>query len=124
MNSASCILIVNKDKGEFLSVSLKDDKTDFNLPGGKVELNETLEDTAIRETKEETGINIYKMTFLHNDVDKNYNVTTFYTNFYDGEINTKESHEVKWLPLYELTKSKKWFKYNNTVYNKYINLKI
>ena len=59
MNSASCILIVNKDKGEFLSVSLKDDKTDFNLPGGKVELNETLEDTAIRETKEETGINIY-----------------------------------------------------------------
>ena len=40
----------------FLSVSLKEDHTDFNLPGGKVEQNETFEEAAIREVKEETGL--------------------------------------------------------------------
>ena len=29
---ASCVLIINKNKNHFLSVSLKNDHTDFNLP--------------------------------------------------------------------------------------------
>ena len=36
MNSAVCVLIINKNNLEFLSVTLKEDHTDFNLPGGKV----------------------------------------------------------------------------------------
>ena len=39
MQEAVCILIVNKTTNMFLSVSLKDDHTDMNLPGGKVEEN-------------------------------------------------------------------------------------
>ena len=42
----------------YLSVSLKNDHTDFNLPGGKVEHNETYIQTGIREVKEETGIDV------------------------------------------------------------------
>ena len=123
MNSAVCVLIVNKKNLNFLSVSLKDDHNDFNLPGGKVEFNETYEETGIREVKEETGIDIFNLKFLHKGIDDNYEVYTYYTHEYNGNVNTKENHVVKWLPIYDLTKSKKWPKYNTEVFNKYLNLK-
>ena len=58
MPKASCVLLIDKINKLFLSVSLKTDKTDFNLPGGKVEKSETFKQAAIREMKEETGLNI------------------------------------------------------------------
>jgi 8-oxo-dGTP diphosphatase len=124
MNSAVCVLVVNKNNLEFLSVTLKNDHTDFNLPGGKVELEESLEEAGIREVKEECGLDVYNLNFLHKDIDDIYEVTTFYTFNFHGEIFTKENHIVKWLPIYELTKSKKWNRYNSVVFNKFLELKI
>ena len=124
MNTAVCVLILNKDKSNFLSVSLKEDHTDFNLPGGKVEQNETFEEAAIREIKEETGLDIYNLNYLHKDLDLDFEVITYYTLSYQGIVNTLENHVVKWLPLYELTKSKKWPEYNSMVYNKFLELKL
>ena len=124
MNTAVCVLILNKDKSNFLSVSLKEDHTDFNLPGGKVEQNETFEEAAIREVKEETGLDVYNLNYLHKDLDLDYEVITYYTLSYQGIVNTLENHIVKWLPLYDLTKSKKWPEYNSMVYNKFIELKL
>ena len=40
------------------------------------------------------------------------------------ELPQLENHIVKWLPLYDLTKSKKWPEYNSMVYNKFIELKL
>ena len=124
MNIAVCVLIINKDKNNFLSVSLKEDHTDFNLPGGKVEINETLEEAAIREVREETGLNVFNLHFLHKDDDMDFEVITYYTLDYHGIIHTNESHLVKWLPFYELNNSKKWTEYNSMVYNKFLELKI
>ena len=124
MNTAVCVLIINETNKHFLSVSLKEDHTDFNLPGGKVEINETLEEAAIREVKEETGLNVFNLNYLHKDIDMDYEVITFYTKEYQGFINTVENHIVKWLPLYDLTKSKKWPEYNSMVYNKFLELKL
>ena len=124
MNTAVCVLILNKDKSNFLSVSLKEDHTDFNLPGGKVEQNETFEEAAIREVKEETGLDIYNLNYLHKDLDLDFEVITYYTLSYQGIVNTLENHVVKWLPLYDLTKSKKWPEYNSMVYNKFLELKL
>lgn len=124
MNTAVCVLILNKDKSNFLSVSLKEDHTDFNLPGGKVEQNETFEEAAIREVKEETGLDVYNLNYLHKDIDLDFEVITYYTLSYQGIVNTIENHVVKWLPLYDLTKSKKWPEYNSMIYNKFLELKL
>ena len=124
MNTAVCVLVIKKDDYSFLSVSLKNDHTDFNLPGGKLEDNETLEETGIREVKEETGIDTFNLKFLYKDFDNDTEVVTFYTTDYFGEINTLENHVVKWLPIYDLTKSKKWPIYNSMIFNKYLELKV
>ena len=36
----------------------------YNIPGGKVEVNESLEDTVIREVKEETGLDVEVDCFI------------------------------------------------------------
>jgi 8-oxo-dGTP pyrophosphatase MutT (NUDIX family) len=50
-------MLIVKD-GLILSVSRRDDKTKFCFLGGKCEPNETTGMAAIRETFEETGINV------------------------------------------------------------------
>lgn len=124
MKQAVCVLIVNSSE-DFLSVTLKNDHTDFNLPGGTVEVNETLVQAGVREVKEETGIDIYenKLKFLHEDIDEDYVVTTYYTKTYNGDIHTTENHIVEWKPLFYLTKSKKWQNYNSIIMDKYVKTK-
>lgn len=47
--------LVFNDKGELL-LNLRADTNTWGIPGGSMELYETIEQTAIRELKEETGI--------------------------------------------------------------------
>ena len=124
MNTAVCVLVIDKLTNMFLSVSLKEDHTDFNLPGGKLEIGENYEIAGIREVKEETGIDIFNLNFLYKDYDNNTEVITYYTLDYKGSIYTRENHIVKWLPFYDLTKSKKWLNYNSMVFNKFLELKL
>ncbi len=109
---ASCVFIRHNNK--VLSVSRKYDKNDKGLPGGKVEQNETYEECALREVKEETGLIIFSKniipifsacgdTGLFPLKQNECNCVTFYTEIFEGEINTNENGKVEWVNFEELT---------------------
>jgi 8-oxo-dGTP pyrophosphatase MutT (NUDIX family) len=63
---AASALIIN-EAGLVLAVSRKHDSTDLGLPGGKLDPGESFEDAVVRETKEETNMDITEVMFLFED---------------------------------------------------------
>ena len=58
---SGCIVI--NEKKEIL-VLFRKKHGHYELPGGKVELNETIEQAALRECKEETGVNLELIKYI------------------------------------------------------------
>ena len=93
-------VIVQNEKGEFLLVK---DKWGWNLPGGKIELNESPEEAAKREVFEETNL-------VMEDLEKIAEKNVFYANLpkdkqhwkghfyrgkkYSGEVKIKEVEKI------------------------------
>ena len=57
------VFIFNQ-KGELLLLESHKWPGTYTVPGGHVELGERLEETAVREAKEETGLDIYDLEFI------------------------------------------------------------
>lgn len=54
-----------KEDHSFLVIDrLKKDWPGINFPGGHVEANESVEESVIREMKEETGLNVHSLEFV------------------------------------------------------------
>ena len=103
---AVCVLIVNKKTCEFLSVSLKEDHTDFNLPGGSVEKGETFKEAGIREVKEETGVTVYNLKSLY---DPNANFTHLICKYGDNGQVYSEAELKKYKDFYAKKMGKEYF---------------
>ena len=58
------VFIFNQ-KGKLLLIKSHKWPDKYVVPGGHVELGERIEDTAIREAKEETGLDIYDLEFIN-----------------------------------------------------------
>ena len=55
--------LVFNDKNEIL-LNLRSDTNTWGIPGGSMELHETIEETAVRELKEEAGISADKLELV------------------------------------------------------------
>jgi ADP-ribose pyrophosphatase YjhB (NUDIX family) len=109
------VLIIN-DNSEVLLQKRGTFPFKWGLIGGITDLGEALEDTAIREAKEESNLHIENLTFLGTtsgkdcyiefpNGDKAYFITVgYYTNTFSGElkIDNVETKELKFFSYEEL----------------------
>ncbi|MHA6252939.1 NUDIX hydrolase [Oceanobacillus sp. CAU 1775] len=101
----SAATIVVNDKKEILLI--KGPLRGWEMPGGIVELGESLKDGAIRETREETGIDVEIVKFcgIYQNVKKSICNTLFLAKPIGGSLTTSaESLEVDFFPIEEALK--------------------
>lgn len=83
----------------------------YDIPGGKIENGEIAKQTAIREMKEETGIDIkslkYKGIITIEYPDRKFIFDTFISNEYEGEPQEFEENTSEWIKIEELLKKEK-----------------
>lgn len=112
MQCGACVIISDNNK---ILLQLKMDNKKWGLPGGSIEIGEKVEETAIREVKEETGLSIClkdlnlfgvfsgeRQHYIYPHGDEVYNVVTvFTTSVYSGElhIDNDESSSLKFFEI-------------------------
>ena len=101
----STVLIFN-NKNELL-LNLRSDSNDWGIPGGGKEINETLEECAIRELKEETNLDTNDLELVTvlsgkdyyykypNDDEVDCVITLFQVKNYSGELNINDGESKK-----------------------------
>lgn len=105
----SAAAIVINDKNELLLI--KGPRRGWEMPGGQVEEGESLSQAAIRETKEESGIDIEIIRFcgIYQNVGNSICNTLFLARPLGGElIKTSESLESGFFPIEEALKKVEW----------------
>ena len=114
MIAAGATVVVIKDNKILLN--LRSDTNTWGIPGGSLELGETLEQTAKRELKEETNLDCDDFTLLnvfsgsefyfkYPNQDELYSVIALYlaNDFYgDLKINDNESNDLKFFSKTDL----------------------
>ena len=101
----SAATVVINEKKELLLI--KGPKRGWEMPGGQVEEGESLKDAAVRETKEESGIDIEVVKFggIFQNVDCSICNTLFSAKPIGGKLTTSsESLEVGFFPIEEALK--------------------
>lgn len=98
----SAATVVLNDQNELLLI--KGPRRGWEMPGGQVEEGESLEEAAIRETKEESGIDVEVLKFcgIFQNVERSICNTLFLCKAVGGEPRTSpESLEVGFFPIQE-----------------------
>ena len=85
-------LVLLFNQGKILSVSRKDNPTKFGLVGGKVDYGETFMEAAIREAKEETGLDVFGLVPVFGRLDGEYYCVVFIGQW-KGEIHKTSEKE-------------------------------
>jgi 8-oxo-dGTP pyrophosphatase MutT (NUDIX family) len=96
------VLLFNQ--GKILSVSRKGDPSKKGLVGGKVDEGETFLQAAVREAKEETGLDVFGLIPVFSRIDGEF-FCVVYIGQWKGEIHKtseKETGVVEWVDWEQL----------------------
>ena len=106
------VLVIDEDKALIIKRGEEPNKFLWSIPGGLVEIGEELEEAAIREIKEEMGIDvkIEKVIGIFNCINRNKNeikyhyvIIDYIAKEFTGSIKTnKEILDFKWVKFNEL----------------------
>lgn len=97
-----------------IKYTTNDYKKDFyDIPGGGVEDGENAEETAIREFREEAGMEIINPQYAGNLVieypDRVFDMTIFITSEYKGSPKETSENKAEWIEIDELLNKEKKF---------------
>ena len=112
----SAATVVINERQEILL--LKGPKRGWEMPGGQVEEGESLKEAAIRETMEETGIEVEILTFcgIFQNVQRSICNTLFMAKPVGGKLTTSsESLEVGFFPLEEGLEMVNWSNFRQRI---------
>ena len=107
--TATAIILYSEDKVLLIKRDTLPFKGYWALPGGRMEVGETVEQTCVREVKEETGLDVeivYKLGDYHEHgcregVDYDYYPTCFVVKIVGGQV-VKQECEVQEIELFYL----------------------
>ncbi len=107
------VMVEDKATGKVLVQERIKSWTGLSFPGGHVEAGESFVDSAIREVKEETGLDIFNLKscgvihWAHKDTLDRYIVHLYKTSDFSGDlIGETEEGRVFWLSVDKLKKGK------------------
>ena len=66
--AVAIIMRAGSNEREYVGVSRREDANDWNLPGGKLDEGETIEECVVREVLEETGLHVRVVKHLTTDI--------------------------------------------------------
>ena len=104
----SAVVILDKNDNILLLLRSKKSRwmpAKWGLPGGKVESGENSAGAAIRETKEETDLDIEISNLKHLDNYSNEGIDMFYASDYSGTVRTDFEHDDhKWVAQQDMSR--------------------
>lgn len=106
-------LLIKDNKIVVIRYKNGDNRDYYDIPGGKIEENETSVDTSIREFKEETGINIFNPTLIGHVIveypNRIFDFDVYKATDFDGIPQEFEENNSMWIDITELLKNEKKF---------------
>ena len=111
------VMIMDRESNMVLVQERAKSPEGITFPGGHVEPGESIVDSAVREVKEETGLDvkypkICGIKWWEVSKNKRYVVLLFKTNEYCGALQSSDEGKVFWAKLDELDLQKTLIKYS------------